>query len=377
MLLGKSVAVIVPCHNEERQITNVLATMPAFVDLIVVIDDKSTDRTAETVAAFIRNDNKDVRPFPVRSTVRRDDMYAAADNLADDMDREAEKYFIPVTVTADERSNVVLLSHARNGGKGAGVISGYKYARDRRIDCTAIMDGDGQMNPAELERVCLPVVAGIAHYSKGNRFKHRTARYSIPLIRYYGNAILSILTKIATGYWRVSDSQTGFTAIGLEALESIDLHRLYGSYGVYNDLLQKLNIGDFTVTEVPITPVYNVGERSKMKVPKVMPRIALLLVRLFFSRLFKKYLFANFHPLFLLYMASFLAFLLDVPVALRFFHAYHARHEIYYAHLTVLAFLASFSFQSLVFAMWFDMNDNERLYVHREPHKPCGTQGQA
>jgi hypothetical protein len=225
------------------------------------------------------------------------------------------------------------------------------------------MDGDGQMEPTELERICQPVLMGHADYCKGNRFKHRSARRAIPRVRYMGNAGLSMLTKIATGYWRISDAQTGFVAISQEALESLDLHTLYPRYGVYNDLLQKLNIANFTITEVPITPHYAVGEQSKMRVGQVAPRIAGLLLRLFVQRLVKKYLLQTFHPLFLLYAFSLFAFLVDLPLVVRFLHAYVVRGEVMIAHLTLLTNIWIFSFQSLVFAMWFDINDNDRLYV--------------
>lgn len=363
MLNNKTVAVVVACYNEATQIGRVLRTMPEFVDLIVVVNDCSTDATAATVKAFMDADTRSARQIVKRPVTYSDSPYDTANNLALDMDRDSERFFAPYGVQRSDTSRVALVSHLKNSGKGAAVATGYKYAREHGIDCTAIMDGDGQMNPAELERVCLPVVNGAASYSKGNRFKHRAARRSIPQVRFFGNAALSILTKIATGYWRVSDAQTGFTAISLEALETIDIHRLYGSYGVYNDLLQKLNIASFTVTEVPITPVYNVGEQSKMRIGKVMRRVSWLLVKLFFERLFKKYLLTNFHPLFLLYMVSFLTFAIDIPITIRFMHAYFAGAEIWTAHLTLLTNLMLFSFQSLVFAMWFDMYDNERLYV--------------
>jgi len=363
MLLNKSIAVVVPCFNEERQIGRVLATLPAFVDLVVVVNDASTDGTAAAVQRFIEADHAPFTPLARRAPQTGSGVYDRADNLALDMEREAEQLFIPCAEVRRDHSRVVLLTHARNGGKGAGVATGYRWARDHGADCTAIMDGDGQMDPAELERVCRPVLEGRADYCKGNRFKHRSARRAIPRTRYFGNALLSILTRIATGYWRISDAQTGFTAISREALDSLELHALYPRYGVYNDLLQKLNIANFTITEVPITPHYDVGEQSKMKIRVVIPRMSGLLLRLFVQRLFKKYLYQGFHPLFLLYLVSFCAFLVDVPLIYRFLHAYLARGEIMLAHLTLLTTIWIFAFQSLVFAMWFDMNDNDRLYV--------------
>ena len=363
MLNEKSIAVVVPCFNEAQQIGRVLATLPEFVDLVIVVNDASTDTTAQVVQAFMAADRMSFTPLVRRVRQPGTGVYARAENLALEMEREAEQRFIPCTEALCGTSRVVLLNHGCNGGKGAAVATGFKFAREHGADCTAIMDGDGQMDPVELDRLCRPVVTGRADYCKGNRFKHRAAHRAIPRVRHVGNAGLSMLTKIATGYWRVSDAQTGFVAISREALESLELHALYPRYGVYNDLLQKMNIANFTITEVPITPHYAVGEQSKLNIPRVAPRIAGLLLRLFLQRLFKKYLVQSFHPLFLLYAFSLLAFLVDLPLTARFLYAYFAHHEIWMAHLILATLIGIFSFQSLVFAMWFDINDNDRLYV--------------
>ena len=363
MLSEKSIAVIVPCFNEAQQRGRVLETRPDFVDLVIVVNDAATDATAQVAQQFMANDRAPCTPLVRRERRPGTGVYARADNLALEMEREADLCMIPCALSQCPTSRVVLLTHARNGGKGAAVATGFKFARDHGADVTAIMDGDGQMDPAELQPLCLPVVTGRADYCKGNRFKHRAAQRAIPRVRHLGNAGLSMLTKIATGYWRVSDAQTGFVAISREALESLALHTLYPRYGVYNDLLQKLNMANFTITEVPITPHYAIGEQSKLNIPKVAPRLANLLLRLFCQRLFKKYLVQSFHPLFLLYAFSLLAFLVDVPLTARFLYAYFVRHEIWMAHLTLATLIGIFSFQSLVFAMWFDINDNDRLYV--------------
>jgi glycosyltransferase involved in cell wall biosynthesis len=363
MLNEKSIAVIVPCFNEAQQIAHVLETLPAFVDLVIVVNDASTDATAQVVQHFMEADRTPFTPRARRVRQPGTGVYARADNLALEMEREAEQRLIPCTEIRLPTSRVVLLNHSYNGGKGAAVATGFQFAREHGADCTAIMDGDGQMDPAELQSLCQPVVTGRADYCKGNRFKHRAAQRAIPRVRHVGNAGLSMLTKIATGYWRVSDAQTGFVAISREALESLELHTLYPRYGVYNDLLQKLNIANFTITEIPITPHYAIGEHSKLNIPHVAPRIAGLLLRLFLQRLVKKYLVQSFHPLFLLYVFSLLAFLVDIPLTARFLYAYFAHHEIWMAHLTLATLIGIFSFQSLVFAMWFDINDNDRLYV--------------
>ncbi|TAN37973.1 MAG: glycosyltransferase [Verrucomicrobia bacterium] len=363
MLQSKSIAVIVPCFNEAQQISHVLETMPACADLVIVVNDASTDATADVVRKFMEADRTPFMPLTRRVRQAGSGVYARAENLALEMEREAEQRLVPCEEIRLPTSRVVLLNQRYNGGRGAALANGYCYARAHGVACTATMDGDGQMDPGELESICRPVVEGRADYCKGNRFKHRSARRAIPRVRYIGNSGLSLLTKIATGYWRISDTQTGFTALGLEALENLDIHLLYPRYGSGNDLLQKLNIANFTITEVPITPHYAVGEQSKLNVPQVAPRIAALLVRLFAQRLVKKYLVQTFHPLFLLYAFSLLALLVDIPITARFLYTYFVHHQIWMAHLTLATLIWIFSFQSLVFAMWFDINDNDRLYV--------------
>ncbi len=363
MLKNKLIAVVVPCYNEELQVVDkVIKTMPDFVDLIIIVNDKSKDNTELVVKNYIDNDKNSLTQFTKRIMEYSDNPYDKATNVFLEMRKEEEKYYIQSEIYQTESSKVVLISHKENGGVGAAIASGYKYARDHHIDCTAVMAGDGQMDPSELESICFPVVDERVDYSKGNRLSHRSAKKFIPKIRYFGNSVLSILTKIASGYWRISDTQTGYTAISLEALENIDIYDIYKSYGMPNDLLVKLNIASFKITEVPIKPVYHVGEESKMKVSKVIPRVSWLLVKLFFERMFKKYLLKDFHPLFLLYMIAFITFLINIPMGIKFWSHYILNAEVMYGHLTLHLFLTMFSFQSFIFAMWFDMQDNERLY---------------
>lgn len=365
MLNNQTVAVVVPCFNEEQQILRVLETMPVFVDLVVVVNDASTDHTAAVVRDFMVRDPAEALPLKERTPEGTEDTgYGRAKKLARTLQAESDALFPAFTEESGPRGRVVLLSLKENGGKGRAMAAGLKYARDRRVACTAVMDGDGQMDPGELESVCRPVLEGRADYCKGNRFKHRAAKLAIPRERYTGNAMLTLLTKIATGYWRISDAQTGFIAAHLEVLDNLDLHALYPRYGVHNDLLQKLNIGNFVITEVPITPHYHIGERSKMQIPRVAPKMAGLLLRLFFQRLFRKYLVTSFHPLFLLYFFGIFSSLLNIPLLARLVYHYFASHgDVYYAHLILVTNISIFGFQSLVFAMWFDMNDNDRLYV--------------
>jgi glycosyltransferase involved in cell wall biosynthesis len=366
MLNGKTIGVVVPAYNEEKQIRHVLETMPDFVDRIIVVNDFSTDKTADIVGDYVgRNDS----PTPAttddkQSSGMPDNKYNRAEVLLKRQQQNDINYFPPAQIanTRPESDRVILINNLKNCGVGASIARGYKWCLDHNIECTAVMAGDGQMDPAELESICLPVINEGVDYVKGNRLIHGSARLVIPKSRYIGNSILSILTKIASGYWHVSDTQTGYTAISLSALSAIKLHEIYKSYGMPNDMLVKLNIAFCTLKEVKIKPVYNIGENSKMKVASVIPRIAWLLFKSFFKRLWIKYLFRDFHPLFLLYHFAFALGLFSLPYAIKIISLVIARHDV--NPVTLLAFFILFtgSFQSLLFAMWMDIQDNERLY---------------
>lgn len=364
MLCGKTIAVVVPAYNEEKQIGQVLETMPDFVDRIIVINDCSTDRTASVVLDYISK--QQLSPITVRNNTDDNikNKYNRAENLLKEKQESDIKYFIPSEIVnaRPESDRIILINNLTNSGVGSAIARGYKWCLDNNIDCTAVMAGDGQMDPAELEKICLPIIKEDIDYVKGNRLIHGGARLVMPKTRYFGNSILSILTKIASGYWHVSDTQTGYTAISLSALNAIRLHDIYKSYGMPNDMLVKLNIAFCTLKEVKIKPVYNIGEMSKMNVAKVIPRISLLLFKSFFKRLWVKYLFRDFHPLFLLYHFAFILGIFTIPYALKIINITVSGGSVSPATMLAFFFLFTSSFQSLLFAMWMDIQDNERLY---------------
>src|ERR671914_2738737 len=252
MVDGKRVAVVVPAHDEERLIATTVAGIPDFVDRVLVVDDASTDGTAQAVRAL-----------------------------------------------ADER--VRLVSRDENGGVGAAIVTGYEAALAEGMDVVCVMAADNQMDPDDLRTLVEPVARGEVDYAKANRLVTGEAWKLIPRTRYLGNAILSLLTKIASGYWHVADSQTGYTAISREMLAQLDLDRVYPGYGFPNDMLVHLNVWNARVRDFPSRPIYGVGERSGIKVRKVIPRISWLLVKGFFWRLREKYVIRDFHPLVFFY----------------------------------------------------------------------------
>src|SRR5207248_2116631 len=127
-----------------------------------------------------------------------------------------------------------------------------------------------------------------------------------PPLPVLGNAVLSMLTKIASGYWHIADSQSGYTAVSREYLELLDLERIYKRYGFPNDMLVHLNVWNARVRDIPSRPIYGVGERSGIRLRKVVPTISWLLLKGFFWRLRTKYVIRDFHPLVFFYMFGFL-----------------------------------------------------------------------
>jgi glycosyltransferase involved in cell wall biosynthesis len=314
MVKGKKIGVVVPAFNEEKQIGMVLDTMPDFVDVIIVIDDASRDRTCSMVESR--------RP-------------------------QLEK--------------IVLLRHEKNRGVGAAIATGYKWARDNGLDIAVVMAGDGQMDPKDLPDIIAPVVDGEVDYAKGNRLFSGAAFQKMPKIRYIGNSILSLLTKIASGYWHIADSQSGYTAINRNALRAIDWDRMYKRYGQPNDLLVLLNVHDFKVRDVHINPTYHIGEKSAVKIYKVIFTLSWLLLKRFIWRMKEKYVIRDFHPLVFFYALGGL-----MTVAFAFFCVRLILLWIKIGHVPeITAFAMAFCFatglQSTFFAMWFDMEKNKDL----------------
>lgn len=315
MYKSKSVCVVVPAYNEELLIARTIETMPDFVDRIVVVDDKSRDRTAEIV-------------------------------------RE---------LSAKASGRIVLIEHAANQGVGGAIATGYKWARDNHIDATAVMAGDAQMDPEDLPSLLDPVVGGEIDYAKGNRLFTGNAWNTIPKIRYLGNSYLSLLTKIASGYWHVADSQTGYTVINLKALQMLNLDDIYKRYGMPNDMLIKLNVYNLKVRDIPVKPIYNIGEKSNIKMRKVAITIPLLLLKGFLYRMKEKYIIRDFHPLIFFYFLGFLFTVLTIILFVRLFWIWCSVGKI----PPINALAAMFSFMSAaqftLFAMWFDMESNKEL----------------
>ncbi len=312
MIEGKSVAVVVPARDEEALVQDTLRGIPPFVDRIYVVDDASRDGTGERARAV-----------------------------------------------GDARVEVI--RHERNGGVGAAIVTGYKRALAERIDVTAVMAADNQMDPGDLETLVGPVARGEVDYAKANRLFTGQAWKLIPRVRYLGNAVLSMLTKIASGYWHVADSQSGYTAIALPVLEELELDRVYRGYGFPNDLLVHLNVWNARVRDFPSRPVYGVGERSGIRYWRVIPAISWLLVKGFFWRLGQKYVIRDFHPLVFFYALGFLMTLVGLGLGIAEVVLRVMGNDVSVGTVVLVALLLIAGSQFTLFAMWFDMESNKDL----------------
>ncbi len=308
------IAVVIPCYNEETQIGNVIQTMPDFIDKMIVVDDKSSDQTVEVVKNLQQNTDK-----------------------------------------------VELIVHEKNQGVGGAIASGYIFARDNDADIAVVMAGDGQMDPKELPGLLDPIIEEEINYTKTNRLLSGEAYQKIPKTRYWGNSILSLLTKIASGYWHIADSQSGYTAIDKKALHLIDWNKMYKRYGQPNDLLVRLNIYNFKVRDIITNPVYNIGEQSKMKIPKVIFTISILLLKLFFFRLKEKYVIRDFHPLVFFYLFGFFLLTASIPLFIRIIYFWIADNHIPKVNFLAWMFSLIMGIMFVLFAMWFDMESNKDL----------------
>lgn len=316
MYQGKSIAIVVPAFNEELLIGRTVSTMPEYVDKIIVVDDCSRDGTVDQV----------------------------------------EK------LAASDPERITLLRHEQNQGVGGAIATGYKWCRDHEIDVAVVMAGDAQMDPADLPALLQPIIEDKTDYSKGNRLFTGDAWNQIPRVRYLGNALMSLLTKIASGYWQVADSQCGYTAINLKALRLIDWDQMYKRYGQPNDLLVRLNVFSLRVCDVPVRPIYNIGEKSGIRPLRMIPRLSLLLFKLFLYRMVQKYVIRDFHPLvFFYFLGGILLGVLLPLLAVRFVLLWIADGAVPPITTLSIIFVSVTGLQFLLFAMWFDMEHNRSL----------------
>jgi len=231
MYRGKRIAVNVSAYNEEKLIERTLREIPDYVDIIVVVDDNSTDATCDIV-----------------------NRCAIAD------------------------TRIKLIQRCHNSGFGGVTIAGYEYLMNQYVDIIANLNGDGQMDVEALEPMIDMLVENFQiDMVKGDRLSHRDAG-RMPFVRRMGGRLLSRLTSYVTGY-EIHDSQHTYHVINVDALRTIRLGRLYKRFGYPNDFLIECAKQELRVKNHPARPIYGNGEESLLKPLKVAPRILSILAK--------------------------------------------------------------------------------------------------
>ncbi len=240
------VAVVIPCYRVADQVMGVLEAMPARVDRIFCVDD------------------------------------ACPENSGEKIEKECP----------DRR--VTVLRHKNNQGVGGAMVTGYRAALEGGMDIIVKLDGDGQMDPAIMPRFLAVLEAGEADYCKGNRFYRVATLAGMPKRRIIGNAILSFLSKLSSGYWQIFDPTNGFTAIHAAALRLLPLEAIDRGFFFESDMLFRLNTIRAVVRDVPMTAVYN-DEISNIRVHRVVVPFLAKHIRNFGKRLIYNYYLRDFN----------------------------------------------------------------------------------
>jgi dolichol-phosphate mannosyltransferase len=241
---GLSYCIILPARNESRHLATTVDGIPDWVDGIIVVDDASTDDTLRV-----------------------------AQGLLD--------------------SRVRVLHHEKNQGVGGAMVTGFRVALDADYDVIIKMDADGQMDAKELQTLVRPITMGMAEYAKGNRFRQSGRPAAMPARRWFGNVALSFVTKAASGYWHVFDSQCGFVAITAPTLRRLKLDSIARNYFFENDMLIRLNVIDARVVDVSTAALYG-DETSYVRIGRVLFNFPWRLARGFAWRFLKRHVVNDF-----------------------------------------------------------------------------------
>lgn len=234
------IAVIVPAFRVRDRVLDVILGIPAWVDAIYVVDDACPDGSGD----WVQRNSRDPR--------------------------------------------VHVIWHERNQGVGGAVVSGYVKALADGAEVLVKMDGDGQMDPSLLPQLLGPIVRGEADYAKGNRFYDLDRISRMPAARLVGNAVLSFMTKLSSGYWDVFDPTNGYTALHARVAGKLPMAKLSRRYFFETDMLFRLNTIRAVVVDVPMEARYE-GETSSLRIGRIVHEFLLKHVRNFGKRLFYNY----------------------------------------------------------------------------------------
>lgn len=272
----QKISLVIPAYNEERLIRPTLAGVPELFDRVYVVDDASPDNQAQVVREMAEQDDR-----------------------------------------------IELVRHPVNMGVGQGIITGYLKSFEDGHDIAVVCGGDAQMPLEETSRLLDPVIDEGVDYAKGNRFMNRGNAFDImPSTRFWGNTLLSLMTKVASGNYDVFDVVDGFTAISRRGIERVDWNKAWKGYGYPMDFIIRICAAGLKIKDVPRTAIYTPGERqSQIKGFRYMVKVTPMIFRAFLDRLAFQHVFSDFHPLVFLY--AFGAFCLSLGGVMSFFMVFN------------------------------------------------------
>ena len=252
MYRDKTVGLVIPAFNEEILIGPTLEKVPDLIDRVFVVDDCSTDDTCSIVEEMALEDPR-----------------------------------------------ITLINHQVNKGPGGAIISGYLASAKEKLDLTVVVGGDDQMPLDVVTDLLDPVIDGECDYAKGNRFHHiGPTLEKMPKIRLWANMLITALTKICSGYYKIMDVVDGYTCISRRAIEVVNWEKVWSGYGYPMNFLVHLNAHSFKVKDVPRRPIYLEGvQQSKIKGFSYALKVTPMMIRAFFWRILYRYLYRDFHPL--------------------------------------------------------------------------------
>jgi len=237
---GSIVSVVIPCFKVTKHIKAVIAAVPEIVSRIYVVDDACPEKTG----SFVKK------------------------NVSDD--------------------RVKVIYHEDNQGVGGAVMTGYKAAIADGADVIVKVDGDGQMDPALVPAFVMPILSGDSDYTKGNRFFDLEDVRAMPKVRLFGNAVLSFMCKLSSGYWNLFDPTNGYTAIHADVARQLPFEKISKRYFFESDMLFRLNTLRAVVVDVPMEAKYE-DEVSNLEVPRIISEFLVKHLRNFIKRIFYNY----------------------------------------------------------------------------------------
>jgi len=313
MYRKKKISLVIPAYNEQKLIKPTLTHVPGLIDRIYVVNDGSTDLTPGVVTDCAKKDRR-----------------------------------------------IILINQPKNMGVGQAIITGYLRSAADDYDITVVVGGDYQMPLDQVRAFLDPLIDGKADYTKGNRFLiEENVFEDMPKIRQLGNALISLITKIASGMYKIYDVVDGYTAITKHAIRMVNWSKAWKKYGYPMDFLIRLNAYGLRVKDIPRRAIYIKGERqSQIQGFAYFLKVSPMLLSGFFWRLFKKYLFRDFHPLLFFYIIGIILTPIGLIWGLILIYWQMTNIGVTGPQSTVVSVLLIIGFVSLSFGMLFDMYDN-------------------